>query len=223
LTTEPFAVGKFRNKEAMKRYHIFILAIAVLCSSIAQGTIVDVPESGTFDIDGPSAVSFTPIPWTSPLSSLHTFLYPFATNDLYSSGPFSKYNLAEVDFSNGSFTVNDSGERSGDLGVRITHNTGAAQTFEACILTLDFVGSGSFDIFLPQFTVGTGENMFFWVSQSGATYYANSSKGVGFPDMSAVTAMSAGEEYLAATPEPATILLLATGALLLNRRRSKKN
>ncbi len=206
----------------MTRQHIFILTIAVLCSSIAQGTIVDIPESGAFNIDGPAGVSFDLIPWTSPISSLSTYLWPFAANDLYSTTPYKNYNLAEVSFSHGSFTVGDSGEKSGNLGVRIGHNTTFTETFEACILTLDFVSGGSFDIYLPEFTVGTGKNMFFWVSQSGATYYANSLKGVGFPDMSAVTAMAAGDEYLAgAVPEPATILLLGLGGLITRKLKFK--
>jgi hypothetical protein len=59
------------------------------------------------------------------------------------------------------------------------------------------------------------DNMFFWVAQSVATYYANFSKGAGFPDMSASVAMSAGNEYLASVPEPATVLLLGLGGVLL--------
>jgi hypothetical protein len=204
-------------RKVMARQHIFILVIAALCSSIAQGAI-PIPKSGTFDIDGPSAVSFDSIPWASSNPYLYTYLWPFATNDLYSTTPYSQYNLAQVSFSASSFTVADYGEKSGDLGVRISHYTGAAQTFEACILTLDFIGSGSFDIYLPEFTVGTSENMFFWVSESGATYYANSSKGVGFPDMSATTAMAAGDEYIAGVvPEPATLLLFGLGGLVLRK------
>lgn len=204
----------------MTRRHIFILAIAALCSSIAQGTIVDIPKSGAFDIDGQSAISFDSIPWTSPNPYLYTHLWPFAADDLYKeTEPGSKYNLAHVSFSAGSFTVTDYGEKSGNLGIRIANFTGSTQTFEACILTLDFVGSGSFDIYLPEFTFGTSKNMFFWVSESGATYCANSLKGVGYPDMSAIVAMAAGDEYLVRVPEPATICLLGLGALGLIRRK----
>jgi len=198
----------------MTRQHIFILAIAALCGGIVKG---DTPKSGAFNIDGPSAVSFDSVPWTSPIPSLYTYLWPFAANDLYNTTPYSKYNLAKVAFSAGSFAVTDYGEKSGDLGIRVSNYTDSTQTFEACILTLGFIGSGSFDIYLPEFTFEKNENMFFWVSESGATYYANFLKGVGLPDMTAVAAMAAGDEYLGSIPEPATVLLLGLGSLVLRK------
>lgn len=197
----------------MTRQHIFILAIMVLCSSIAQAVI---PKSGTFDINGSSGLDVAPIPWTTSNPSSDVYLWPFATNNLY-TGPGSQYNLAQVSFSVGSFTVTDSGEKSGDLGIRVGNYTGSTQTFEACILTLDFVGSGGFDVHLPEFAFKTNDNIFFWVSESGATYYANSLKGVGFPDMSAIVAMSAGDEYVGNVPEPATVLLLGLGGFIIGR------
>jgi hypothetical protein len=204
-------------RNVMKKRCVFILAAMVLCNSIAQG---DIPKSGTFDIDGPSAVSFDLIPWVSPNPYLYTYMWPFASDDLY-AGSGAQYNLAEIAFSNSSFAVTDDVDKSGYLGIRVGNYTGNNQTFEACILTLDFIGSGSFDIHLPGFTFETNDNIFFWVSQTGATYYANSLKGVGLPDISAAEAMAAGDEYLAMAPEPATILLFGLGSFALlkfNRR-----
>jgi hypothetical protein len=203
-------------RKVMTRQHIFILVIAALCSSTAQAVI---PKSGTFDIDNSSELTFTPIPCVSPPT---VYLWPFASSDKYSTTPYKIYNLAQVSFSAGSFTVEDSNEKSGDLGIRVGNYAGSTQIFEASIFTIDFVGSGSFDVYLPEFTFGKYENIFFWVAESGATYYARSSKGAGFPDMSAAEAMAAGDEYLAgAVPEPATILLFGLGGLIIRRLKFK--
>ncbi len=199
----------------MIRHCILILTMMALCSGIAQGVI---PKSGIFDTDGPSALSFDSIPWTSSNPYASVYLWPFATDDLY-TGAGSQYNLAQARFSSGSFAVTDYDEKNGDLGVRIGNYADGTQTFEACILTLDFIGKGSFDIYLPEFTFEINENIFFWVAESGATYYANSLKAAGYPDMSATIAMVAGDEYLARTPEPATVLLLGLGGLAMLRKR----
>jgi hypothetical protein len=175
--------------------------------------------SGTFDINGPSGLTFTLIPWVSSDPSLYTYLWPFAANenDLY-TGSGSNYNLAQVSFSHGSFTVIDYGAKSGDIGIRVANQTSSTQTFEASVLTLNFIDSGSFNVYLPELTFNGGDNIFFWVAQSGATYYANSSMGAGWPDMSASVAMSAGDGYLAEVPEPATVLFFGLGGILLCRR-----
>ncbi len=199
----------------MTKQCVLILAMIALCSGIAQGVI---PKSGIFDIDGPSGLSFDSIPWVSPNPYSYVYLWPFGTNDLY-TGPGSQYNLAQTLFSGGSFTITDYDEKNGNLGIRMGNYTTGTQTFEACILTLDFIGSGSFNVYLPEFTFETNENMFFWVAENGATYFANSLKGVGYPDISADVAMAAGDEYLAKVPEPATILLLSLGGLALLRKR----
>jgi hypothetical protein len=201
----------------MTKQCVLILAITALCSSIAQAALV---ESGTFDIDGSSGLNFTPIPWVSSNPYSYVYLWPFAADDLY-TGPGSQYNLAQVMFSAGSFTVMDYGEKSGNLGIRVGNYTGNTQTFEASILTLDFTGGDSFDVYLPEFTFEKSENIFFWIAESGATYYARSSKGAGWPDMSAAEAMSAGDEYLAMVPEPATLLLLGLGGLIIRRLKFK--
>jgi hypothetical protein len=201
----------------MTRQCVLILAMLTLCSGIAQGVI---PKSGIFDTDGPTGLSFDSVPWASPNPYAYTYLWPFATNDLY-TGPGSQYNLAQIIFSGGSFTITDYGEKDGYLGVRIGNYTSSTQTFEACILTLDFIGESSFDIHLPEFTFEINENVFFWVAQSGATYYANSLKGAGYPDISPDTAIAAGDEYLARNPEPATILLLGLGGLIIRRLKFK--
>jgi hypothetical protein len=185
--------------------------IVVLSGSIASGTI---SKSGTFDINGSSGLRFAPIPWVSPGPSQTAYLYPFAANNLYDS-PGSQYNLAAAQFLNGSIYVTDFAQKSGDLGIRIGNYSGSTQTFETSILTLDFIGCGSFDVYLPEFTFEQGNNIFFWVSETGATYYANSSKGPGYPDLSADAATAAGDQYLARTPEPATLLLFGLGGLML--------
>lgn len=202
-------------RAVITRRYVLILAMMALCSGIAQGTI---SKGGIFDINGPSALSFDLVPWASSNPYVYTYLWPFATDNLYAGGPGSLYNLAQVRFSSGSFNVTDYDEKNGDLGVRIGNYSGGTQTFEACILTLDFIDEGCFNIYLPEFTFNTNENIFFWVTNSGATYYANSLKGTGYPDISADIAIAAGDEYLAMAPEPATFLLLGLGTLMLRRK-----
>jgi hypothetical protein len=200
-------------REVMIRQRVLILVMMALCSGIAQGVI---PKSGIFDTDGLSGLNFDSVPWISSSPSASIYLWPLAANDLC-TGAGSKYNLAQARLSSGSFIVTDYGEKSGNLGIRIGNFTGRTQAFEACILTLDFIGSGSFDIYLPEFTFETNENIFLWVAENGETYYANSLKGAGYPDMSADTAMAADDEYLAMAPEPATLLLLGLGGLVLRK------
>ena len=208
------------------RSAVMILAIAAItaaCSDLAQAQL-DIPATGTFNIviedpcdpyDPPGA-SFDAIPCTG--SSV--YLWPFASEDGSYTPPYSNYNLAEVRFSGGSIDPIDPctiSEQEGDLGIRIDNSSGATQTFDPSILTLDFVDD-SFDVYLPGFTFDHWKSIFFWVAESGATYYANSLKGVGDIDMSAADAMAAGDEYLARIPEPATVVLFGLGAVLLRRR-----
>jgi len=201
---------------------ILIAAIIAVCSNSAWAEL-DIPASGAFDIvrelPETPGLSFEPEPWVSPSLSATVYLWPFATDDLY-AGPGSQYNLARAQFQNGSINITDFGVTEGDLGIRASNNSGATQTFEPSVLTLDFV-DGSVDVYLGEFTFEWGTDMFFWVAESGATYYGNSSKGVGFPDMSAADAMAAGDEYLARIPEPATAVLFGLGSLLLYIRRKQ--
>lgn len=196
---------------------LFIAAMTAACGDLARAEL-DIPASGTFDIviDPPDTpgISFDPIPYTGSL----VYMWPFASDDGSYTSPFDKYNLAYVKFLSGSIDTLDYSEQEGDLGIRIDNVSGVTQTFEPSVLTLDFVDDG-FDVYLPGFTFDNWNSMFFWVAQSGATYYANSSKDVGFPDMLAADAMAAGDEYLARTPEPTTAVLFGLGAFLLRRRR----
>jgi len=204
---------------------IFAAVIVTVCSNLAWAEL-DIPASGTFDVvrelPETPGLSFEPEPWVSPSLSATVYLWPFATDDLY-AGPGSNYNLAQAQFADGSINITDFGVIEGDLGIRVSNYSGDTQTFEPSVLTLDFV-DGGVDVYLPEFTFEWGTDMFFWVAQSGATYYANSSKGVGFPDMSAAVTIAAGDEYLARTPEPATAMLFGLGTLLLYKtRRSCSN
>ena len=203
----------------MKKPAMFILAAAIIavCSNLARAEL-DIPASGTFDIviDPPdtSGVSFDPAPYSGSL----VYMWPFASDDGLYTSPYSKYNLAYVRFMSGSIDTLDYSEQEGDLGIRVDNISGATQTFEPSILTLDFVAD-SFDVYLPGFTFDNWNSMFFWVAQSGATYYGNSTKDIGFPDITAEEAMAVEGQYLARIPEPATAMLFGLGALLLRRRR----
>jgi len=206
---------------------IIVCTIVILCADTARCDGNDVPINGTFNIDGAAAdyLSFSPEPWDSPNPISTVWVVPFATEDLYAgSGP---YNLAEAKFSNHSIALKDFddpvyfGFRTGDLGIRIGNFSGSDVTFAESILTIEFL-TGSFDVHLPEYTFvddGLNPYTYFWVSQFGATYYANSSMSSGLPDMTAQQAMDEGDTYLAATPEPATIMLLGLGALALRKKK----
>lgn len=207
------------KRKSMSKLTIFVVlaAIIAVCSDLARAEL-DIPASGTYDIvidpPGTVGISFYPIPYTG--SSV--YLFPFASDDGSYTPPYSDYNLAEGRFSGGSLILADINEQEGDLGIRVDNISGATQTFEPSVLTLDFVDD-SFNVYLPGFTFDNWKSLFFWVAQSGATYYANFSKDVGFPELSATYVMGTGDEYLARTPEPTTAMLFGLGALLFRRRR----
>jgi len=202
-----------------------VIATVLIFSGIAQATL-DIPANDTFNIDvNPPAtkgMSFAPVPWdSSSVSGASVYMYPFASVGLYSG---TGNTLSQATFSGGSVSVSDVGQYTGDLGIRIIELSNIVLTFAPSILTLDFVGGGSLDVYLPGFTftdATTSESIFFMVAQSGATYYANSSKGTGVPDMSAATAMAGGDLYLARVPEPATVILLGLGGILFAGKRKR--
>ena len=200
--------------------NLFIFTVVLLAILFCNEILADVntPATGTFDIDGglSTFLSFDPEPWVSPSISLTAYLWPFASDDLYGGG--GSYNLAQAKFSNGSILFSDYGEKTGDLGIRIFNSAGVTVTFDTTVLTLGLT-SRDLDVYLPEFTFDVGENMFFWVSTAGATYYTTSSLGPGYPELSAADAMAAGDTYQAAIPEPTTILLLTLGGIYLRKRR----
>lgn len=189
--------------------------------TISAPSSAEIPMNGIFDtvIDPcdpcSPGISFEPLPYTG--SSV--YLWPFASDDGTYTPPYSNHNLAQALFDEGSILLTDYYEQTGDLGVRIANLSGTTQTFESSVLTLDFIDA-SFDVYIPGFTFEWSEEIFFWIAESGATYYANSSKDVGLPDMSAGDAMAAGDEYLARIPEPATLILFGLGGLMVRRKRS---
>ncbi len=109
------------------------------------------------------------------------------------------------------------------MGIRIVSAILGVETFQESILTLDF-GDDIFDVYLPELSFSGNEDKFLWVAQSGATYYATASQGPGFPDMTATDAMLLGDANLARVPEPVTLALFGSGALILlgKRRRSSR-
>ncbi|MBW8000917.1 MAG: hypothetical protein FVQ80_02720 [Planctomycetes bacterium] len=199
---------------------LFIFTVVLLAVLFCNEILADVntPATGTFDIDGGLSLplSFNPAPWVSPSISSTAYLWPFASDDLY-EGSVSGYNLARAQFSNGSIIISDYGEKTGDLGIRIFNSAGSTITFDATVLTLGLT-SGNLDVYLPEFTFDTGDNMFFWVSTAGATYYSTLLLGPGYPELSAEAAMDDVDLYLAVVPEPATILILTLGSIYLRKR-----
>lgn len=202
----------------MKKYfNILTLTAVSIVLCCPDLTKADDPEFGSFDIDEASTPSFDQIPF----SGMSMYVYPFAApdDDLYTQSG-STYNLGELQLINGSVYFTDSDEKSGNLGIRISSFVAGVETFHESILTLDF-GDDIFDVYLPELTFDGNENMFLWVAQSGATYYATVSQGPGFPDMTAGFAMLLGDENLARVPEPVTLALFGSGALILLGRRRR--
>ena len=198
-------------------------ALAAVFSTFACGA-TPAPKSGTFDIVAPVGVSLEPIPWESTSAGESVYLYPYATSDYNQgySGAGVGYNLVQAQFCDGSINISDADAVSGDLGIRVANYSGQSRTFEACVMTLDF-STTSFNVYMPQFSFESMHNIYFWVARSGATYYAHTSRAAGYltqhgPNMSAADAIAAGDEYLAAVPEPATVCLLGLGALVLLRK-----
>jgi hypothetical protein len=106
------------------------------------------------------------------------------------------------------------------MGIRVANISGSTRSFAETIVTLHLT-DGEFDIYLPEFTFDWEDNIFFWVAESGSTYYANDTLAPGWPNIDAIGAMTDPSSYLAraAIPEPATIILLSLGAALIVKKR----
>ena len=218
----PFFFG-WKNKT---RYLLTTCAMAALTAVLGGFTCgaTTIPKSGTFDIVVPVGISFDPIPWESDSAGEIVYLYPYATSDYNQgySGTGAGYNLVQAQFCDGNINITDADTVSGDLGIRVANYSGQSRTFEACVMTLNF-STTSFNIYMPKFSFESMYNIYFWVASSGATYYAHTSRAAGYltqcgPNMSAADAIAAGDEYLAAVPEPTTVCLLGLGALVLLRK-----
>ena len=202
----------------MKRYFNILtltaISIVLCCPDLAKAVL---PESGSFDIDDTSTPSFDQMPFSG--SSM--YVYPFVAEDIdIYTGAGSNYNLGTLELTGDSVTFTDSGEKTGNLGIRISSAVSGDQTFQESILTLDF-GDDTFDVYLPELTFSWNEDMFLWVAQSGATYYATTSQGPGLPDLTASDAMLPGDTNLARIPEPVTLALFGSSALILLSRRRR--
>ena len=217
----PVFGGYDNSEEKVKRRVIFLPVMAVLLIGFnsTAWALLDVPKSGTFLLDdtASSPVDFDPVPWVSPGPAYTAYMFPFASDDMY-SGMGIDYHLAQIAFSNGSYIVDHIAEKTGDMGIRIGNYSPTQATFAESTMTLHLTDE-DFDIYLPEFTLDQMDNIFLWVAESGATYFANSAKGAGLPDIFADTAMNMGTEYLARVPEPSTILLLTLGGLMIRRGR----
>ncbi len=190
------------------------ISIVLCCSGLTKAAL---PKSGSFDIDGASTPSFDQIPFVG--SSM--YVYPFVATDLdLYTGQGSTYNLGTLELTGGLVSFTDSVEKSGNLGIRIFSAISGSQIFQESILTLDF-GDDIFDVYLPELTFNGNEDMFLWVAQSGATYYATALQGPGLdrPDITAGDAMLLGDANLAMVPEPVTLALFGSGALILLGKR----
>ena len=207
-----FFGARMRVKRLLKINILTLAAISIMvcCPDLAKAAL---PEFGSFDIDGTSTPSFDQI----PSMGMSMYVYPFAApdDDLYTELG-SLYNLGEIQLFNGSVNFTDSGEKSGNLGIRIVNSTAGVETFQESILTLD-LGVDIFNVYLPELSFDMSEQIFLWVAQSGATYYATALQGAGLPDITATDAIAAGN--LARAPEPATMLLLGLGAFVLRKKR----
>ena len=206
-----------RVMEKLLTFNILTLTAISIVLCCFDHAVADISMSGTFDINPTSTPSFDPIPFLG--SSMYVFPFAAPETDLY-TGLGTTYNLGTLQLFNGSVFFADSSEKTGNLGIRISSAVSGDKIFQESILTLDF-GGGIFNVYLPELAFSWSQDMFLWVAQSGATYYATALQGPGLPDMTASFAMSFGDANLARAPEPVTLALFGSGALILLGRRRR--
>ncbi len=205
----------------MKNLSLFLLAVAILSAS-AQAIVLDpdtTPKNGTFELDSSAAppITFDPYPLDYDEIALgdSIFMYSFAANGSSISGNFGR-----AQFTDNEANITKLETQTGDLGIRVGNYVDGLVTFDPTVITLSLSGNEGFDVFLPALSLNNNENIYFWVAKTGSTYYANDLLVAGLPNVSATAAMAIPNYYRArAVPEPATIIMLSLGTMLIVKKR----